>query len=96
MASNDCFHTIWLSRAGESGFNHCVITGTARIEQWRLAQPFVIARETFEVSELLVVELSDGSAIGRGEASPTTYYDETPANTLAQAQDGISRLRDMP
>ena len=73
-----------------------MIKGTARIEQWRLAQPFVIARETFELSELLVVELSDGTAVGRGEASPTAYYDETPASALAEAQAALARLSDTP
>jgi L-alanine-DL-glutamate epimerase-like enolase superfamily enzyme len=73
-----------------------MISGTASVERWRLAQPFVISRETFEVSELIVVEVSDGAFAGRGEASPTSYYDETVEGTLADARAIIAQLGETP
>ena len=71
-----------------------MITGTASLERWPLAQPFVISRETFEVSELIVVQLTDGAVTGRGEASPTSYYDETVEGSLAEAGVIVAQLAD--
>ena len=73
-----------------------MITGIARAEQWPLAQPFVISRETVEVSDLILVELSDGVVTGRGEASPTSYFNETVDGSLAEVGAIIAQLRDAP
>jgi L-Ala-D/L-Glu epimerase len=50
-----------------------------RVETHRLAAPFRISGYVFEASDLVVVELSDGSYRGRGEASGVYYLgDEAP------------------
>ena len=52
---------------------------TYRVETHRLAAPFRISGYVFEASDLVVVELSDGSYRGRGEASGVYYLgDEAP------------------
>jgi L-alanine-DL-glutamate epimerase-like enolase superfamily enzyme len=85
-----------LQWASESGLVCRVISGTALVERWPLVQPFVISRETFEVSELIVVTLTDGVFFGRGEASPTSYFDETTDGALAEARAIIVQLGDTP
>ncbi len=50
-----------------------------RIETHRLAAPFRISGYVFEASELVIVELSDGQHLGRGEAGGVYYLgDEAP------------------
>jgi L-Ala-D/L-Glu epimerase len=52
---------------------------TYRVETHRLAAPFRISGYVFEASDLVVVDLFDGSYRGRGEASGVYYLgDEAP------------------
>ena len=69
-----------------------MISGTVRHEQWPLARAFVISRESIEHSDLIVVELSDGAAVGRGEASPTQHYGETVESVCAEVEAILARL----
>lgn len=73
-----------------------MITGTVCAERWPLAQPFVISRETFDAAELIVVTLTGGALTGRGEASPTSYFDETIDGAIAEAQTIVAQLSDTP
>lgn len=78
----------------------------ARIETWPVAGSFVIARGAKTHVDVVTVELSDGTAIGRGEATAIYYHGETPQSVLDQVlalgpriADGIARselLRIMP
>jgi L-alanine-DL-glutamate epimerase-like enolase superfamily enzyme len=59
-------------------------------ESWPLANPFVIARGAKTAADVVVVHVSDGTHIGRGEAVPYARYGETIDGTLAslRALDG--------
>jgi L-Ala-D/L-Glu epimerase len=57
---------------------------SVRQEIWQLPEPFTIARGTATDAVLVVVELSDGVATGRGECCPTSRYGETPASVVEQ------------
>lgn len=57
-----------------------------REERWPLASAFVIARGAKTEAHVLVVEIADGGAVGRGEAVPYARYDETMDGELAQVE----------
>lgn len=46
------------------------------VERWRLRAPFRITGHLFEVHDALVVTLSDGPHVGRGEAAGVYYLDD--------------------
>ncbi len=50
---------------------------TARIERWPVAGAFTIARGARTHVDVVVAEVSDGVAIGRGEGTPIYYHGET-------------------
>jgi L-Ala-D/L-Glu epimerase / N-acetyl-D-glutamate racemase len=61
--------------------------GDARIievagEAWPLAQPFVIARGAKTQANVVLVRVSDGRHVGRGEAVPYSRYAETVEGAL--------------
>ena len=57
---------------------------SAAEECWPLAGAFVISRGTKTQAEVVVAELSQDGFRGRGECTPYSRYDETPASVLAQ------------
>jgi L-alanine-DL-glutamate epimerase-like enolase superfamily enzyme len=59
---------------------------SVRIETWRLARPFAIARGTKAEAEVVVAEIEDGGRLGRGEAVPYRRYGETAADVVEQVQ----------
>ena len=59
---------------------------TVREEHWPLAKAFVIARGAKIEAHVLVVEITDGEARGRGEAVPYTRYGETMGGELARVE----------
>ena len=70
----------------------------ARIERWPIAGTFTISRGSKTEAVVIVVELSCGGHVGRGECVPYARYGETPDTTLAQilsvaerASDGLDR-----
>ncbi len=60
---------------------------TARVESWPIAGTFVISRESRTEVSVVVVEVSDGAARGRGECRPYARYGETPESVLAQIEE---------
>ena len=56
---------------------------TARIERWPVAGAFIIARGAKTHVDVIVVEVSDGLHIGRGEATPIYYKGETAEGAVA-------------
>jgi L-alanine-DL-glutamate epimerase-like enolase superfamily enzyme len=54
-----------------------------RAEAWPLARPFTISRGTKTTAEVVVVEIEEGGAIGRGECVPYPRYDEIPEHVVA-------------
>ena len=57
-----------------------------RGERWPIAGGFTIARGTKTEAEVLVVELTDGAARGRGECVPYARYGETVDGVQAQIE----------
>lgn len=58
---------------------------TTALENWRLQEPFEIARETMTDIGVLVVRLRDGRGhTGSGEAAGVSYDGETPRSIAAQ------------
>lgn len=55
-------------------------------EPWELKTPFKITGYTFTAARLLYVEISEGSATGRGEAAGVYFLGETGESMLAQAE----------
>lgn len=55
----------------------------ADIIRLRLAETFVIARESRDWEDVVQVEIHYGGHVGRGEAAPIERYDETPASAFA-------------
>ena len=55
----------------------------AEIVELRLAETFVIARESTDVAEVVQVSIAHEGVLGFGEAAPIERYDETSASALA-------------
>ena len=62
------------------------LTIAAHAETWPLAQAFVISRGSKTEARVVVVEVSDGVFVGRGESVPYTRYGETVAGVVAQVE----------
>ncbi len=58
-----------------------------RSESWPLRETFTISRGSKTHAEVIVVELSDGAIVGRGECVPYAHYGEDPASVLGQIED---------
>ena len=56
----------------------------AHEEIWPLSQPFRISRGSRAEAQILVLTVSDGKHIGRGEGVPLARYNQTIASVLAQ------------
>jgi L-alanine-DL-glutamate epimerase-like enolase superfamily enzyme len=57
---------------------------TAQAERWPIAGAFTIARGSKTEAHVVVVEITDDGAVGRGEAVPYGRYGETVESVLAQ------------
>ncbi len=68
----------------------------ARIATLATAEPFVIARGTEEISEVLWVELGHGDAVGYGEAAPIERYSESAGSALAYVEEHAGLIGDDP
>jgi L-alanine-DL-glutamate epimerase-like enolase superfamily enzyme len=69
---------------------------SARIEALPLAEPFVIARNTTEVAEVVWVELEHDGERGYGEAAPLDRYHESAETSLAYLEEVADSLGDDP
>src|SRR5437763_11882469 len=52
-------------------------------QSWALAQPFAISRGSRTIAEVVVAEISDGDARGRGECVPYARYGESVDGVVA-------------
>jgi L-Ala-D/L-Glu epimerase / N-acetyl-D-glutamate racemase len=68
----------------------------ARVVTARLAETFVIARESHDEAELVEVEVRHGDVVGFGEAAPIARYDESAASALAFVETHGDVLGDDP
>jgi L-alanine-DL-glutamate epimerase-like enolase superfamily enzyme len=59
---------------------------TARIERWPVAGAFTIARGAKTHVDVVVAEIADGTAVGRGEATPIYYHGETAESVVDQVR----------
>ena len=73
---------------------------TITLEQWQLKRPFHITSHIFTSTPVIVVEVSDGTHTGRGEAAGVYYRDDLPVHAAATLQTlrprieaGIDRRR---
>ncbi|MEO5574832.1 MAG: dipeptide epimerase [Gaiellaceae bacterium] len=70
---------------------------TARIVTLRLAETFVISRESRDEDEVVQVELRHDGVVGHGEGSPIEHYEESGASGLAFLEGpGAASLGDDP
>src|SRR5205809_4276341 len=58
----------------------------AEEETWTLKQPFRISRGSRTEARVVVVTMSDGEHIGRGEGVPLARYNQNTASVLAQIE----------
>ena len=65
---------------------------TVTQEYWPYREPFAISRGVVTGSDVVVVTITDGDAIGRGEACPIARYRETPDSVQAQIQQHVGAL----
>ncbi len=66
---------------------------SAHIEDWELKQPFRITGKEWRTSTALVIQLSDGKFLGRGEGQGVFYLDETADSMLAQVNSIADEIR---
>ena len=66
------------------------------IVRLRLAETFVIARESSDWDDVVQVELRHAGHVGRGEAAPIERYGETPESALAFIEEHGSLVGDDP
>jgi L-alanine-DL-glutamate epimerase-like enolase superfamily enzyme len=66
---------------------------SVHLEAWSLKQPFRITGKEFRTSEALVVHLSDGNHVGRGEGQGVFYLDETVTGMQKQVESIAEALR---
>ncbi len=68
------------------------LTLTTRLEEWATHSPFRITGKVWNSVPLLIVEISDGEHMGRGEGAGVYYRDDTPAkmiHTVEGVRDAI-------
>src|SRR5919201_5674412 len=68
----------------------------ARIASLRLAETFVISRESRDVAEVVQVEIRHGGVSGFGEGAPIERYDESAESALAYVEEHADALGDDP
>ncbi len=68
----------------------------ARIVRLRLAETFVIARESRDEEDVVQVEIAHAGLSGRGEAAPIERYSESPASALSFVREHGHLLGDDP
>jgi L-alanine-DL-glutamate epimerase-like enolase superfamily enzyme len=69
---------------------------TASIRRLRLAETFVISRESADWVDVVDVEVRHEGHVGRGEAAPIERYDETAESALAFMREHGELLGDDP
>ena len=63
-----------------------------RAEAWPLARPFAISRGVKTQADVVVVEISEGEFVGRGECVPYPRYNETVERVIADIEAVIPDL----
>src|SRR3954464_14142069 len=55
-------------------------------QSWPMDKPFRTARNARDTAEVIVVTISDGQLVARGESVPSRRYGQTNASVLEQLQ----------
>ena len=63
------------------------------IEEWELVQTFRIAGSQWTNSRGIVVQLTDGGHVGRGEAQGVSYLDETAESMFREVHEAANEIR---
>ncbi|MEX1147844.1 MAG: N-acetyl-D-Glu racemase DgcA, partial [Sphingomonadales bacterium] len=63
-----------------------------KVEDWTLRTPFRISRETMTHVTVVVVEVTDGVATGRGEGCPVAHYGESVDGVMDQIRTMAAAL----
>jgi L-Ala-D/L-Glu epimerase / N-acetyl-D-glutamate racemase len=61
-------------------------TLNVHVRSWLMKEPFVLARGTQHQADVIVVELAEQGAVGRGEAAGVRYRGEAPQDMAAEIQ----------
>jgi L-Ala-D/L-Glu epimerase / N-acetyl-D-glutamate racemase len=69
---------------------------SARIVTLRLAETFVISRESADTAEVLQVEVAHDGLVGHGEGAPIERYDESALSALEYVEAHANVLGDDP
>jgi L-alanine-DL-glutamate epimerase-like enolase superfamily enzyme len=69
---------------------------SARIATLRLAETFVISRESADTADVVQVEIRHGGAVGCGEGAPVDRYGESAASALNFIEEHAEVLGDDP
>ena len=69
---------------------------SSRVVELELEEPFVIARGTETVVEVVQVEVRGGGEVGYGEAAPIERYDESAASALEYLEAAAPSIGDDP
>ena len=72
------------------------LSGTVTEEKWRLAKPFIISRGAIHDVTVVLVELNDGHAKGRGECCPVPHFGESVEQVGRDIRALLARLADAP
>jgi L-Ala-D/L-Glu epimerase len=67
-----------------------------RVEHWRIAGTFTIARGAKTEAVVVVAEITDGDIVARGESVPYGRYDESIASVCAEMDAILPALRQTP
>ncbi len=62
---------------------------TAHIEEWSAKIPFRITGHVWPAFRVIVVEISDGTHVGRGEGAPVYYLDESVESVVRQIESVV-------
>jgi len=68
------------------------ITVSVHTEDWLLKAPFRISNAVFTSFPGIVVEIADGTHVGRGEGLGVDYLGETPGTMTAQVEEVAERI----
>ena len=64
---------------------------SAHLEEWKYTSPIRITGHVFPSARVLVAEISENGAIGRGEASGVYFRNDTPDHALTRCSPAQMR-----
>lgn len=69
---------------------------TVRTVELHLAVPFAISRATHTTKKVVLVELTEGDRVSRGEGVPDAFFGETPESVEREIRGAIAALSEDP